>query len=71
MVASRHDDKKPPLLPPQDDMKLTSCNTDKVLSADLIIFIDEQQVTALVNTGANFSKISQDIAVRLIKVKMP
>lgn len=52
-------------------MTPTSRNSDKVVSADLIVFVDGQQVTALVDTGADFSIIIQDLAVRLKKVKTP
>lgn len=41
------------------------------MSADLTVFVDGQQVTALVDTGADFSIMSQNLAIRLKKVKTP
>lgn len=41
------------------------------MTADLSVFLDGQKVTALVDTGADFSIISQDLAIRLNKVKTP
>lgn len=40
-------------------------------SADLVICIDGHEVVALIDTGADYSIISQTLADRLKKVKMP
>lgn len=39
------------------------------MTTDLTVSVDGQQVTALVDTGADFSIISENLAVRLKKVK--
>lgn len=44
---------------------------DEVVSADLSVLIDGQEVTALVDTGADFSIMSRGLADKLRKVKTP
>lgn len=44
--------------------------TDEVVSSDIAVSIDGHDVTALVDTGADFSIISAQLADRLRKVKM-
>lgn len=43
----------------------------EVGSADLVVFIDGHEVLSLIDTGADYSIISQTLADRLKKVKMP
>ena len=49
----------------------TNTNTDEVVRADLSVVIDGHHVTALVDTGADFSIMRQELANRLRKVKTP
>lgn len=49
----------------------TEESADDVVSAELPLFVDGHEVTALVDTGADFSIISQRLAARLRKVKTP
>lgn len=52
-------------------MTATSKDVDAVASADLSVAIDGHEVTALVDTGASYSIVSQRFADRLRKVKTP
>lgn len=78
-VANRRDAKKTPLPLHKDDvttvmMKTTtssSTNANKFVRADLSVIIDGHHVTALVDTGADFSIMQQELADRLKKVKTP